>query len=338
MTEFSKYDSNLGDWIIDTDPGVDDAFAITLALNFIKDNLKLISIESGNVGVDQCVKNAKKLCVLNKRKIDISQGSSLTLSTQSLKCFAGIHGTDGFFDFTEYEGLDLNYLKSTDFINSDWEKRTILKSHSAIEIVKLVQKYDNLNSSKINLLTIGPLTNIALAYMLDPSIVSKINRVVVMGGAYSDLGNICASGEFNFACDNVAAKLVFDNFLNITVYCWEPSVKHLIYPEHVKTINSTPKCEFITKCIKKKMEWNQGGIYADYGGAVAAFKPESVINSKAMYVDIVIDSSIPKQSRFMASSSNIFHNKDKRPVEIIYDMNMTIFHKLINKMLESEVE
>lgn len=335
MAEKSNYDSNLGDWIIDTDPGIDDAFALTLALNYINDSLKLISIESGNVGADQCVKNAKKLCVLSKRKVDISRGSSFTLSTQSLKCFPGIHGSDGFFDFTEYHDLDLKYDINTDFLNSDSDNKKILKSHSAVEIVKLIQKYDKENSRKISLLTIGPLTNIALAYMLDPSIIHKVNRVVVMGGAYSDLGNICASGEFNFACDNVAAKLVLDNFLNISVYCWEPSVKHLIFPEHVTTENSTPKCEFITKCIKKKMEWNQGGVYADYGSAVAAFNPESVEMSKPMYVDIVIDSSTSKQSRFMVSSSNIFLNKNKRTVEIIYDMNMPIFHKMINEMLEA---
>ena len=322
MSEIISYNQELGDWIIDTDPGIDDAFALTFAFNFIKENLKLISIESGNVGYQQCIDNAKKLCVMNNKSYKISNGKGLTLSTFSLKCFSGIHGSDGFFDFSEYNELIEKYDNSN-----------MCKQHSAIEIIKLCNEYNNLNK-KINILTLGPLTNLALAYMLDPTIVNKINKVVIMGGAYLDTGNISPSGEFNFACDNVSAKIVLDSFHNLTVYCWEPSLKHLVYPEDIKVHNKEEKSIFIDKVVKKKMEWNQGGIYADYGAAVAAFYPNSITKSEFLFCDVIIDSSKCKQSRFVVSRQNYFANKNKRKVEVVYDLDINLFHKFANQMLE----
>ena len=244
----------------------------------------------------------------------------------------------GMFDFEEFNNIENNYSKIEVEDKSELSKelydKDILKNHSAIEIIKLCKKYKS-NNKKLNLLTLGPLTNIALAYMLDPSIVDDFESLCIMGGSYSNTGNICSTGEFNFACDNIAAKVVLDNFKNISVYCWEPSIKHLLIPEDVYIKeNSSLKFEFIDKSIKKKMEWKQGGIYADLGAAISCLYPKSVVDSKDLYADITIDSSKLKQSRFIISKRNIFKNKDKRKVKIIYDLDIGIFHRLCNEMID----
>ncbi len=316
-----EYDSSQGSWIIDTDPGIDDAFALTFAFNFLKDNLKLISIVSGNTGPEQCIRNAKKLCVINNRFVRISSGKELTLSTQSLRCFSGIHGSDGFFDFHEYDSFVDKYDNSL-----------FCLKHSAIEIIKTINEHYN-KKEKINLLTLGPLTNISIAYMLDPTIVDKLNKVVIMGGAYLDTGNISPSGEYNFACDNISAKIILNNFKNISVYSWEPSLKHLVYPEDIKVDNGKDKTVFIKKCTIKKMEWNQGGIYADLGAAVAAFYPKSITSSEKVYTDVVVDTEVLKLSRFIINKENVFDNKDKEIHEVVYNLNMEVFHELVNEML-----
>ena len=88
----------MGDWVIDTDPGIDDSFAITHSINILKDHLKLISITGGNNGVKQCVINAKKICVINERKYNISQGDHFSsfcvrriCRTQKLRKTSKIH-------------------------------------------------------------------------------------------------------------------------------------------------------------------------------------------------------------------------------------------------------
>lgn len=331
-----EYDESIGDWIIDTDPGVDDAFALTLAINILKDKLKLISIQCGNVGLDQCLINAKKLCVINGRKYDISTGGSYTISTKSLRTYSSIHGKDGFFDIEKYQDYDKLYDTKTDYLNNnEASKFGLLKSHSAIEIIKLSQNYKK-NKTKLNIMTIGPLTNLAVAYMLDPSLISRVNKLVVMGGSYQSFGNIKSTGEFNFACDDVAAKKVLDKFKNVDVYCWEPSMSHLIFPEHIKFTDEAKKTEkamFIQHCVDKKMSGLQKGVYADYGAAVVGFYPLSIKSSFEGYCDLTIDSEENKQSRFVVSDVNYTNNKGKQRHRIIEKVDLSFFHGLFNKMI-----
>jgi purine nucleosidase len=70
MSTFTNHISNSNEkWIIDTDPGVDDSFAIILGLSILKENLIALSIENGNVGIESCFINAKKICVVKKKQI-----------------------------------------------------------------------------------------------------------------------------------------------------------------------------------------------------------------------------------------------------------------------------
>src|SRR5690606_31648280 len=104
----------------------------------------------------------------------------------------------------------------------------IFENHSPLKIIELCYKYD-----KLNILTLGPLTNIAAAYMLDPNIVNHVNRLVIMGGTPTHKGNVTECVEFNFYCDPIATKMVLDNFKNVTIYPWEPCEFHLFTEEEI---------------------------------------------------------------------------------------------------------
>lgn len=311
-----KYESDLGKWIIDTDPGIDDSYAIILAMNYLKEELVLLSIEAGNVGLDQCAINAKKLSVMCNRMVPISKGTSKTISTMSLICFESIHGKDGFFDFEEFKHIEQKY-----------DRKFEVKHHSAIEIIRLSHVHKNLN-----LLCIGPLTNIALAYMLDPTLPERINKLVIMGGSYNRIGNIKPVGEFNFACDEIAAKIVLDRFKRTVIYCWEPSMKYQILPHNLKTSNSSSKCDFMRKCIQKKMDTLKDGIVADYGAAVAGFSPRSILNSKMLYTDIAIDCTSEHNSAFLVSEKNIF-NGEKDRKQVVLEMDFKLMEHYLNEMV-----
>lgn len=334
-----NYDETIGDWIMDTDPGVDDSIAITLAMNMIKNHLILLSIQAGNNGVEKCVKNAKKLCVINRRKINISHGGYHTLSTINPKGFSVVHGEDGLYDLTQYSDFDEKYDSIfTDYINkSECENIGMLKSHSAIEIIKLSKEYEK-NNKKLNILAIGPLTNIALAYMIDPSVVNRINRTVIMGGSYNSFGNVQPSGEFNFDCDNVSAKKVLDKFKNVEVWCWESCLTHKVklsdYDIKEESKNSE-KYRYVKAILDKKAGSIQEGVFADYGAAINSFFPKSVSSYENLYCEVIIDSEKDKNSKFIISEKNNFVNKKKPIIKLIKTLRKDWVIGLFNEMINN---
>lgn len=333
-----NYDENIGDWIMDTDPGVDDSIAITLAMNMIKNHLILLSIQAGNNGIEKCVKNAKKLCVINRRKVNISHGGSLTLSTINPKGFSVVHGEDGLYDLKQYNDFENKYdSEETDYINkSEVNTIGVLKRHSAIEIINLSKEYEKKNK-KLNILAIGPLTNISLAYMIDPSIVNRINRTVIMGGSYDSFGNVQPSGEFNFDCDNVSAKKVFDKFKNVELWCWESCLTHRVKLSdfNIKDdCKNTEKYRYVKAILDKKAGSIQEGVFADYGAAINSFFPKSVRNYENVYCEVIIDSEKDKNSKFLISEKNCF-NKKKSTIKLIKNLRKDWVIGLFNEMINN---
>lgn len=331
-----NYDSNLGDWIIDTDPGVDDSIAISLAMNMIKEHLVLLSIQFGNNTVETCLKNAKRICVINKRKYNISKGESLTISTYKPKGFSVVHGEDGFYDLKQYTDLELQYdNEKTEYLNNN--EKTVLKRHSAIEIISLSKEYEKANK-KLNLLTIGPLTNIALAYMIDPKIVNRINRFVIMGGSYNSNGNTKPSGEMNFDSDNIASKMILDKFKNIEVWCWESCTQHKMKLVDLKINEDSlnkEKYKYLKAVLDKRHGSVEEGIFADYGASITSFYPRSIRNYEVVYCDLVIDSERDKSSRLIVSDKNVFNNKKKNTVKLIKNLQQEYVTGLFNEMINN---
>ena len=222
--------------IIDTDPGIDDALALLLALA-AKDELDVTAITTvnGNVGVDQVTENVFRILdVAGRSDIPVYKGNGKPLMRENDNC-EEFHGDDGLgnLGFKEVPGT--------------------VKKESAVDF--LIRKVRE-EKGEITLVPIGPLTNIAQAVQKDPEFARNVKEVVIMGGAEHG-GNMSPCAEFNFWTDPEAAKIVFQaGFervtmvgLDATSYVFlSPTLRELLY------LINTPVSRFIHKITR---------VYAD---------------------------------------------------------------------------
>lgn len=172
--------------ILDIDPGHDDAVAILLAGRNPRIDLKAITVVAGNQTLEKTVKNALNVCSYVGLNVPIAAGMDRPMVREQI--IAGdIHGESG-LDGPKFGD---NLVK--------------LDNRHAVE---LIIEYLMDSDGDINLVPTGPLTNIAMAMRLEPRIVPKIKRIVLMGGSYQ-LGNTTPAAEFNIYADPEAAHVVF---------------------------------------------------------------------------------------------------------------------------------
>lgn len=175
--------------IIDTDPGHDDAMALLMLLAVPEIEILAITTVAGNTTIENATRNAKYILGLAKKEdIPLFAGSVKPIERDLIT--AKVHGASGL----DGSGAELLSI----------EKTTEQATDKIIEIVKQ-------NPGEITLLTLGPLTNVAKAFLKDPSLSRMIKRIVMMGGAIAVPGNKNRVAEFNFFVDPEAAKIVFDS-------------------------------------------------------------------------------------------------------------------------------
>lgn len=205
--------------IIDTDPGIDDAVALAIALFSEKLDTRLITTIAGNVSIEKVTKNILKLLPFYGKKIPVAVGSARPLLAEPIDA-SGVHGKTGMdgYDFPE-------------------EDKSLLLEKNAVEAM-----YDVIMESddKITLVPIGPLTNIAILIRQYPEVKDKIDEVVLMGGSVSR-GNAGVYSEFNIKADPEAAKIVFESGLNIVMAPLDVGLKALVYPEDSEIIKDMNK-------------------------------------------------------------------------------------------------
>lgn len=192
-------------FLIDTDPGVDDAQAILMACAHPDVELLGLTVVSGNVGLDHTLTNACHLVDLMSVPVPVFPGCTRPLGPIGEDA-AFVHGSDGFGD------LELPPPRAK-----------AATEHAAQALVRLI----NAHPGEITLVAIGPLTNVAVALLLDPGLPDKLDRLVVMGGAVTGQGNVSnISAEFNIYSDPEAASLVFAAFDAIDLVDWEATMAH----------------------------------------------------------------------------------------------------------------
>ncbi|MCT2584980.1 nucleoside hydrolase [Actinophytocola gossypii] len=175
--------------IIDTDPGVDDAFAIALACASPEVDLLGVTTVFGNVGLAMTTRNALRLLALYGREdVPVAAGADRPLVFPHPHRARTVHGRDGLSDLA-----DTLPERETGLANTD--------------AVSLMASLLDRATEPVTLVPIGPLTNIALLLAVHPSLTGKIERIVVMGGALAG-GNVTAAAEFNLWSDPEAARRV----------------------------------------------------------------------------------------------------------------------------------
>lgn len=177
--------------IIDCDPGIDDALALMLALRSPELDVRAVTIVAGNVGLDQCVVNARRVCQLAAGSAGpaIHAGAGAPLMRKPVEA-AHVHGPDGM------GGL-----------SSELETGRDAEAQAAEEAILSIAAGA---PGEVTLITLGPLTNAALAARRDPIRFAKLAGIVSMGGAFAIHGNITAMAEFNIFADPHAAQTVID--------------------------------------------------------------------------------------------------------------------------------
>lgn len=201
--------------ILDTDPGIDDAVAIAAALHAPELDLRLITTVAGNVSVDKTTRNALQLMDFWNASVPVARGAATPL-VRPLRDAAQVHGESGMagyvFEPSQRAALD----------------------KPAVEAM-----YDCLNASEtpITLVTIGPLTNLALLLTQYPQCRDKIQRVVMMGGS-AGRGNFTPHAEFNMAIDPEAAARVFESGVEIQMCGLDVTNKAVLTPEYLASLPS----------------------------------------------------------------------------------------------------
>jgi purine nucleosidase/pyrimidine-specific ribonucleoside hydrolase len=181
--------------IIDTDTGVDDALAIILALKSPELNVCAITTVAGNVEVDKCTTNVFRILdFLKPSSVPIvAQGSKKPLK-HSLFTAPEVHGTDGLGNVT----TPIKKIKTPDAVDT---------------ILSLSRKFGN----ELTIVAIGPLTNLARCLRKDAKTFKRIKCIVSMGGAIKVPGNTGLAAEFNYYVDPLAAHLVLNSGISVTV-------------------------------------------------------------------------------------------------------------------------
>jgi inosine-uridine nucleoside N-ribohydrolase len=234
--------------IIDTDPGVDDALALLLALKSYELHVEAITTVNGNVSVGQATKNAALILELidpRPRPI-LAMGASQPLHKGPIRA-QSIHGPDGL------GGLER-------FVNRDGSPRypeAPLPSqipNATDVLLDLLKRYPD----EMSLITLGPLTNLAEALQKDARRVKRLREVVIMGGAIAVPGNITPAAEFNIFTDPDAAHRVFHSGLPMTLVPLDVTEKVCLKSEEIAALAQAmeePLGGFVRDITEKSIEY-----------------------------------------------------------------------------------
>lgn len=257
--------------IIDTDPGVDDALALLLAMRSPELKIEGITAVAGNVPLTLTLPNALRMVeIAGRTDIPVAAGASAPL-LRRLVTATYAHGENGLGGavFPEPKG-------------------TPVAEPAAAFIRQTVRKFPG----EITLLTIGPLTNVAAALNSDPELAHMIRGLVMMGGSLSG-GNITPAAEFNIYVDPEAARIVFQSGVPITMVGLDVTRKTSLTEEHVRTLEAAqnPVSRAAATIGRNALNHNRErgflvGPNMHDSLAIAGFIDPTILQTQHYYVDV----------------------------------------------------
>lgn len=299
--------------VIDTDPGLDDALALLLALCSRALDVRAITTVAGNVPLERCTENALRVLeVLGTRLAPPVYAGSATPLSPPVARAEYVHGADGVGGFAAK--YPVRHLRPE-------------KAHAVDALVELARQHPN----ALTLVALGPLTNIAAACRLDPESMATIREVVVLGGSADGRGNATPHAEFNFYADAIAAQEVVKSGLPVTLVGLSVTesapLSRQRYYERVDGMPPSPVRQFLGDI---------GGSFFDFCRrhrgvdacplhdplAVAATIDRSLVRTKALacYVD---DAQGLTRGKLVAGAE-----RDGTVVEVASEVDKAAFHEL----------
>jgi purine nucleosidase len=221
-------------FLIDTDTASDDAVAILMALAAPDVRVAAITVVAGNVSLQQGARNALLTCEIAGAEIPVHLGADAPLTRRWLDAH-WFHGRDGLGDG--------NYPAPSRVAEREHAVDALIR-HAAAE-------------PGLTLVTLGPLTNIALALARDPGFAHNVERCVVMGGAPCCEGNATPAAEYNIWVDPEAARRVFRSGLPIEMVGWHVSRGASVLSDDecdALLASGAPKARFAIECNGRARE------------------------------------------------------------------------------------
>lgn len=256
-------------FLIDTDTASDDAVALLLALREPQVKVEAITIVAGNCPLDTCVRNA--LITVEKAGTYTPPVYAGRSSPMMRELFTAefVHGEDGMGDMN--------------LPDPALEKES---GHAVDAIIEMARKF----AGELEIITLGPLSNLALAILKEPEICQLVKCVYIMGGAGLGPGNITPVAEFNFFVDAEAAHIVMASEMKKIVVGWD-----VCYDETFITRDDMAKLTalselgaFAVRCNQTLVEFNKtwgkdGFDLPDPTTVVAAYYPDIIVNQFEAY-------------------------------------------------------
>lgn len=264
--------------ILDTDPGIDDALAILLAIASPEVDLRGVSVTGGNCPLTDGWVNARNVLALAQRSdIPALAGVALPLLRPAFTA-AETHGASGL----GYAVLPASSAPPASEHGVDFIIREIMAQ-----------------PGEVTLIPVAPLTNIAMAIRKTPAIVSAVRQVIIMGGAVRVDGNTTALAEFNFFVDPHAAHIVLTSGMPITLVPWDITVEVMLLQQHIDRLSKvdSPVSRFIAAATRFYMEFHHasfgvvGCAINDPVALALAFMPE-LATTRAVRIDIEYSSEL----------------------------------------------
>lgn len=313
--------------IIDTDPGIDDAMAIFLALRSPEVEVIGLTTIYGNVYTTLATRNALHLLeVAGRTDIPVAEGSHVTITKGTkLRIADFVHGADG--------------LGNQNF---DPPKGKPVEQSAAAFLVEQAK----LHPGKVTVVALGPLTNIALAIELDPEFCKNIGQIVLLGGAFSVNGNVNPAAEANIFGDPDAADIVFTCGADILAV--GINVTHQVVltdAERDKLIQSNGKfAQYLCKILEVYFSYHQEaysmrGVYLhDPTALLAAVNPslltytEGAVRVQTTGITRGLTLLYDKQKRF----GEVTEWTDKPTVKVAVTVDApTVVKLLMERLMES---
>ena len=257
--------------IIDTDPGVDDALALLLAMRSPELKIEAITAVAGNGPLELTLPNALRMVeIAGRTDIPVAAGAKGPL-LRRLVTAAYAHGENG--------------LEGAVFP----EPKIKPVAEPAAELIRqIVRKYPG----EVTLIPVGPLTNIATALNIDSELAAMVKGIVMMGGSLSG-GNITPAAEFNVYVDPEAARIVFQSGIPITMVGLDATRKTSLTEEHVRVLEAAqnPVSQAAAKIGRNAINHNRErgflvGPNMHDSLAVAGFLDPTLLTLRDYYVDV----------------------------------------------------
>jgi purine nucleosidase len=305
--------------VIDCDPGIDDAQAIMMAYRHPNIKIEAITTVSGNVGVEHTSINALKILdVLDADTIPVFAGAASALVEEG-KNASFVHGEDG--------------LGGVDVPES---KRMLEEKTAALALIDLAKE----NPGELELIAIGPLTNLALALRLDPELPSRYKKLVIMGGAHLAQGNTANfTSEFNIYADPDAAAVVFSSWPKLTMISWEATIAHGMPIEDFTALfdHDNKRSKFLKSITKHMIKFlrevlnREMSFAADPLAMAVLMEPDIVEEVTEKYVQI---ERMGELSRGMTVIDWWGMSKHEPNVKIVLKVNSNRFYQLLKMAFE----